>query len=219
MKKPDALLVTTPSCPHCPGVKRSLVALLGEGALANLEIVDAVLEPDRAKALGVKTVPWTRIGPFELEGAITPADLREWAAAAVEGRKGKGMARYFERLLTAGKRSRVEAMVREAPERLTAFVQLLADPQVGINARLGLTVVLEELHGSGLARRIADGLASLLEHDDARVRGDACYALSLSDSPTARQSLEKALADPHPDVREIAAEGLETLQIDGDIKN
>jgi len=53
------------------------------------------------------------------------------------------------------------------------------------------------------------GLLSL--HADARVRADACHYLGLTADAAARPWLEKRLSDEDADVREIAAESLNTL--------
>ena len=70
---PDALLLLAPGCPHCPAVLEGLSGLLKEGVIGRLEAVNAAIHPERAAELGVRTVPWARIGPFELEGEQTPA--------------------------------------------------------------------------------------------------------------------------------------------------
>ncbi|MBS0329365.1 MAG: HEAT repeat domain-containing protein, partial [Proteobacteria bacterium] len=46
---------------------------------------------------------------------------------------------------------------------------------------------------------------------DARVRADACHYLGLTGEAAARSWLDARLADEDADVREIAAESLESL--------
>ena len=58
---------------------------------------------------------------------------------------------------------------------------------------------------------LLDDLRELLGHTDARVRGDAAHFLSFIKSTAAIEALNKCLNDPDEDVREIAAESLETL--------
>ena len=109
---PDALLLLAPGCPHCPAVLEGLSGLLKEGVIGRLEAVNVALRPERAAELGVRTVPWVRIGPFELEGAQAPAELRRWAEQADSL---DGMADYFFQMLTSGRRARVEEMARQEP--------------------------------------------------------------------------------------------------------
>jgi glutaredoxin len=76
---PDALLLMTAGCPHCPAAIQSLTQLLREGAIGRLEIVNVVIHTEEAEARGVKSVPWIQIGPFEVGGVTSPARLPELA--------------------------------------------------------------------------------------------------------------------------------------------
>lgn len=203
---PDALFFLAPGCPHCPAVWAALSDLLKRGRLGRLEVVNAAARPDLAHAAGVASVPWTRIGPFILEGVHTPAEWERWVDAC---HSPTGMAVYFDRLFAAGRRHLVERMVREEPGRLSAFAHLLGDPEVGINTRLGVGVVLEELRGSGLAASLVPELGELTRHPDPRIRGDACHYLPLCDPRGAIPYLIERIEDSHPQVREVAREELE----------
>jgi HEAT repeat protein len=68
---------------------------------------------------------------------------------------------------------------------------------------------MEELKGSTQLTAIVDRLGKLTQHEDARVRGDACYYLALSGSPQASQYIKPLLDDADASVREIAQESLE----------
>jgi glutaredoxin len=202
---PAALLFTTPVCPHCPGVKRALAALLAEGAIASLEVVDASAEPERAQALGVRSVPWLRLGPFELEGQMTPAELRRWAERAAQP---QGMKDYFFEMLETGRRAKVEAALRQDPQRGAALAQLVTDPEAGMAVRLGIGAVLEELQGSGATEAMVPALTVALQHAEPRDRADIAHFLSLIGGSAARVALQSCLDDPDAEVREIAREAL-----------
>ena len=45
------------------------------GDIGRLEVVNIGARPDIAQQFGVRTVPWVRLGPFELEGLRSPAEL------------------------------------------------------------------------------------------------------------------------------------------------
>ena len=77
MSLPEVLLLTTPTCPHCPGVKQALGMLANEGLIAAPEVVDLAAHPARAQALGVRSVPWFRIGELRFE----PRGIEGLAAA------------------------------------------------------------------------------------------------------------------------------------------
>ncbi len=205
-EKPDALMLLAPGCPHCPGVLEGLSRLLKEGVIGRLEAVNVEVHPGRAQELGVRGVPWVRIGPYELEGAVTLDELRRWAEA---DESLDGLAAYFLDLLKTGRRAKVEALARQKPERLQALVQLLADPEASMAVRLGIGAVLEEFQGTPVGQAMVPGLGELTRHSDRLVRADACHFLSLIGGEEIRPIMEACLDDPDPEVREIAAETLE----------
>lgn len=202
---PDALLLLATACPHCPAVLEGLGALLKEGMIGRLEAVNLAAHPEFAQALGVRTVPWTRIGPFELEGALTPAELRFWADAAS---KPEGMKTYFFQMLKNGRRDKVERAIRTEPQRSMVFAELMRDPESSMAVRLGISAVLEEFHGTGLTDALIPGLAELSRNADALTRADACHFLSLIGGDAVAPHLRACLDDEDSEVREIAQEAL-----------
>lgn len=205
---PDALLLIAPGCPHCPALLQGLGDLVKEGVIGRLEAVNILVRPERAAELGVRTVPWLRIGPFELDGARTPGELRRWAEQAGSL---DGMADYFFEMLKSGRRAKVEEMARQEPDRLQALVRLLQRTDSSMAVRLGIGAVLEELQGSGIAKVIIPQLGALARSGDALTRADACHFLALIGSPDAAPYLRACLDDEDKEVREIAAEALEEL--------
>jgi hypothetical protein len=205
---PDALLLVVASCPHCPAVLANLAAMAKDGTLGRLEVVNVAVHPEVAEALGVRSLPWVRIGPFELAGARSRAEFEEWAQRAGSE---SGMADYFHALLTEGELPRVQDAVRQRPELLAALLPVVANPEAGINVRIGASAVFEGFAGSEALRAQLPRLAALAAHDDGRVRADACFYLGLSRDAAARPALEARLADADAEVREIAAEALAEL--------
>lgn len=202
---PDALLLLAPGCPHCPAALECLAGLVKEGSIGRLEVVNITVHPEQAAVLGVRTVPWMRIGEFELEGVRTPGELSRWAELCG---KPRGMPEYFLHLLKNGRRDKVEAMARQQPQRLLALVTLLADAESSMAVRLGIGAVLEEFQGSVLAEVMIPGLGELTRHADALTRADACHYLSLIGGAQIVPYLTDCLADENAEVREIAAETL-----------
>lgn len=213
--RPDALLLLLPDCPHCPAVLEGLGALLKEGLIGRVEAVNIAVHPHVAVALGVRSVPWLRLGEFELDGGTSPAELRRWAELAVTA---QGMPAYFLHLLKTGRRAKVEQMAREVPQRLLSLVDLLADPEASMAVRLGIGAVLEELQASGVASILVPGLGALTRHPDALVRADACHFLSLAGGDEIAPYLRGCENDPDDAVREVVAEILaemDDVQEDG----
>jgi len=207
--RPDALLLLTASCPYCPTVLQGLSELVKSGHIGRLEVVNIGVHPEIAQQHGVRTVPWLRLGPFELEGLRSPAELRTWAerAGSLEG-----MSEYFRELLKSGKLPKVSAAVRADGSRLEALLQLFDDPELEIAVRVGISAVFEELEGDDMLLGTLDSLLRFTAHRDAHIRADAAHLLSLTRSPQAVAPLERLLQDENADVREIAREGLERLQ-------
>jgi len=206
---PNALLFMAPGCPHCPTVLEGLGRLLKEGRIGRLEAVNVAAQPEYAEALGVRSVPWVRLGPFELDGALSLAELRQWSERVHDT---AGMAAYFDRLLADGRRQKVEQLILDRPERTRALARLLGNPQTGMHVRLGVGAVLEGLQDTGaLGEDFVHALGELTRHAEARVRADACHYLALTGNPQAVPYARACLEDPNAEVREIAAETLEAL--------
>ena len=205
MPLPDALLFTTPSCPHCPGVKTPLNTLLQEGLIASLEVVDVSQAIERAQALGIKTAPWFRIGALEFDGAMSKNEIRVWAQRAASA---TGMQDYFFEMLKSGKRAQVEQAIRRRPERAAVLGDLFLSSATSMAVRIGIGAVLEELQGSGLADAMVPQLARILLGQEALNRADAAHFLSLIANPAALDALQRCVADADETVREIAQEAV-----------
>ncbi|MEO5364849.1 MAG: HEAT repeat domain-containing protein [Magnetococcus sp. WYHC-3] len=204
----DALLVTAAGCPHCPGVRHAVEGLKSAGELGSLTLLDAQEHAAAVAELELHSVPWLRLGWMVFEGVHSAASLAHWARQA---RDPLGAARYFDFLFSAGRRHLVARLVRRHPHTLDAFVHLMGDPEVGINTRLGIGVVLEELVPEGLANPLVPGLGALTRHPDARLRGDAAHYLSLIPRPDVEAWLRPLCSDSHQDVRDIACEALDEI--------
>ncbi len=205
---PEALLILGTHCPHCPAVLQALSSMIKAGELGRLEVVNLEQQPEVAQALGVRSVPWTRIGPFELQGLRTLEELQAWAlkAGSVEG-----MADYLSELIKEGQVERVQTLAKENESALDAVFHILGDVDTEINIRLGIDVVLEALQGSELLRQRVDELGVLSVHGSAAIRADAYHYLALTGSKNALPYLRAGLKDTDKEAQEIAQEGLETL--------
>lgn len=199
---PDALLYLSSHCPHCPAVLAALSELLKRGAIGRLEAVNIEVHPEAA---AVRSVPWLRLGPFELTGARTLGELETWARRAGDP---AGMAEAFHDLLKTGDLRQVLALLAADPTRLAALLPIVGNPEASINVRLGAGVAFEEYAGTSTLRALIPALGALSEHADARVRADACHYLGLGGDASARAWLAARLEDPDADVREIARDGL-----------
>jgi thiol-disulfide isomerase/thioredoxin len=205
-KKPaDALLLIAPGCPHCPGVLEALGNLVKEGVVGTLEVVNVAIHPERAANLGTRTVPWVRIGRFELDGAFTPGELRLWAERASED---SGIGPYLSHLLENQRLPKAVALIRTIPSIVDDLLGLLEQSDTPLVVRIGIGAVMEELEGSDLLTGAFERLVQLTHSPEPNLRADACHYLALSANPEAAPVFRRLLQDEDPEVREIAGESL-----------
>jgi thiol-disulfide isomerase/thioredoxin len=205
---PDALMLLGTHCPHCPSVLGSLSELVKQGVIARLEVVNLEQRPETGRELGVRSVPWVRIGPFEFSGLHSKAELQSWAELA--GTE-QGTTQYFEQLLGDGEVMRVLGMISKDHSLLHALIGLVSNADAKINARIGAGVIMEDYEGKPELLALIPELGELTRHADARVRSDACHYLSLTHDDSVRQYIEPLLDDEHEEVREVAEESLVEL--------
>jgi len=205
---PDALMLLGTHCPHCPAVLGSLSDLVKQGVISKLEVVNLEQRPETGRELGVRSVPWVRIGPFEFSGLHSKAELQSWAEQADSE---QGITKYFEQLLGEGEVMRVLGMIGKDHGMLHALIGLVSDADAKINARVGAGVIMEDYEGKPELLALIPELGALTRHEDARVRSDASHYLSLTHDVSVRQYIEPLLRDDHEEVREVAEESLAVL--------
>ncbi len=205
---PEALLLTGTHCPHCPVVLHALTELDKQDIIASLEVVNVEENPELAERLDVRTVPWIRIGWYELEGLHSKKELQLWAELAGSS---EGATAYFSEVLAAGQVNKVLSILKMHDELMPYMFDLLADADAKINIRLGVGVVMEEYASDAAFAQYISRLGELSQHQDARVRSDACHYLSLTGNKEAIPYIQALLNDENAEVREVAEESLEDL--------
>jgi hypothetical protein len=205
---PDALLLMAPGCTYCPTVLQGMTELLESGKLGRLEVINLAAHPEIGQQIGTRSVPWSRVGPFELEGVQTPAQLAKWALHA---KRGTGLTEYFSHLLGTQRPHKVATAIAHQPDTFSELLSLLEDTETPMTVRIGIGVVIEDLHGNPLLSRALPILKKLANSTAANVRADAAHYLGLTQSEEAGAILEGLLQDENQDVREIAAESLAQL--------
>jgi hypothetical protein len=206
---PAARLYIANGCPHCPTVLAGLSELVKNGRIGRLDVINISAHPEAAQAQGIRAVPWLRLGPFELTGLRSPAELAQWAERA---QSPEGMAEYLRELLGEGSLAGVRATLEREPQLTgVALIRLLGDADAELQVRLGVSAILEDLEGSATLAGLVDALGALTRHSDARIRLDAAHTLGLSHAPGARAYLEALQDDRDAEVREVAQESLAAL--------
>ena len=203
---PEVLMLMGTQCPYCPSVLKSLQSLLKSGHISQLETHNIEENPEIARELGVRSVPWIRIGSFELEGLRSEKELREWA---IKAGTDSGISDWFNDLLSSGNISKPLERIKSDPATIDALLTLFADPETQLNTQIGISAIMEELKDTGILAAIVGKLGELTRHKDARVRGDACYYLALSNSPQAADFIKPLLDDTDTSVRDIARDSIE----------
>jgi len=189
-------------------VLQGLTDLLKSGRLARLDIINVDAGPAVAAAFGIRSTPWFRIGPFDLSGAMSKAELSEWVDYAAQD---EGWAAYYRHLLEHRRLDEVTHRVEEAPSTLVDLLNLLADPATPMSVRIGISAVIEDRAGSEALRHAVPELEQLTLSEVPHARADACHFLALAGDADAIPIARRLLDDEDPDVREIAAETLAVL--------
>lgn len=201
----DALLLVATGCAHCPAMIDHLTQLVKQGRLGRLEIVDAGLHAEVAEAHGVRSLPWCRIGGFELEGVRSLAELADWAEHAANN---SGQSQYIAYLIEQHRLPEAELRIRESHSILTEIIPLLGDRSTPMAVRIGIGALIEDLEGDDALQYAVAPLAQLTSSDDPQVRADACHYLGICGDNSSIPLIESLLDDDDPEVSEIAAETL-----------
>lgn len=199
--------MTAAHCPHCPTIKR-IFDELAQHTPMQLSIFDIAQEPEKAAQFNIRSVPWFQIEDLPFQGLHSPAEIAYWLEHA---QSETGIRRYVTEQLNEGQLSQIVALIRQHPDWLIKIIPLLADLEAPMQARIGLSVLLETLQGEPILENILPALLDYSRHTDHRIRGDACHYLGLINHPQSEARLRACVADSHPEVQEIAADSLQNL--------
>ena len=208
-KPVHALLFIANGCPHCPTMLQQLTDLLESGKLSKLEVINLSVDPEPAEQLGIRSVPWLRLGQIELEGMRSKSELEQWLQQAGSL---TGQSRYLEELLTAGKLDKARQTLRKCDHFAAILELLLGNDETELQVRIGLGALIEELCQETWFADIVPVLGRLVHHKDARIRNDSCYYLGLVGTDDVVPLLSPCLQDEDKDVRETAREALAEIQ-------
>lgn len=203
----SVLLVAT-GCAFCPQVHASLEALLQQGRISTLEVVNIAEQPERAEQYAVRSVPWFTLNELEFDGVYTPAELEHWVDTAS---RDDAVTEYLDHLLGDGQLNKAEHYLHRHHEHLPALIPLFTDEGRRINVRIGVGAVLEGLSENTDLSVLVQPLGTLTKHEQVSTRMDACHYLSLTKNVDAVAYLQEALNDNNTEVRETARESLDEL--------
>lgn len=205
----EAVLLVATGCAFCPQVHASLEAMLDNGRLSSLDVINIAEHPERAAQYGVRSVPWFRLNELEFDGVYTSKELEKWVDIA---RQENAITEYLDHLLGDGQLNKVEQYLHRHPENVPALLPLFTDEGRRINVRIGVGAVLEGLADNTDLSTLVEPLGQLTKHAQISTRMDACHYLSLTKNADAITYLQAALNDDNNEVRETAQESLDELK-------
>ncbi|MCP3851373.1 MAG: HEAT repeat domain-containing protein [Gammaproteobacteria bacterium] len=208
--KLKAHLFIAPGCPHCPNVLQVLSELIKEGDIAELEVSNMALVPEKAQALNIRSVPWTKIGPFELVGTQTKGELKVWIDRI---QSNTGVQDYFSELLKDGELKKVIKLLRKEPELFKNLPPMIEDKEIPIGVKIGIGAIFEDFQGEKSIQTLIPMLTELLSSKNPNVRNDACYYLGLTESSTAIEAIQSLHDDETQEVRETVIDALDIIRI------
>ena len=206
----SATLFISGTCPHCPAMMLSLSSLIKSGKIARLDIFNIELNADAAKEHGVRAVPWVKLGPFELTGMRTQTELLQWIERIDDP---SAMAAYFAEQITGGDLDKVLTTIETNPHLFNSLLQLMGTDDTSLSVRIGIGALMEDFAKGNLLNNNLDALGAYTLHPQARVRNDACHYLGLSHNPAAEKYIRPLLNDTDPEIREVATEALQNINI------
>jgi len=212
-----SLLLITKSCPYCDSTLKAFTSLIKEGEIGRLEVVNVGHYPEIAEETGARSLPWMRIGSFELTGLRSLEELRKWAQRARN--TSANQSAYLSELINTQRLDSAINMVHKDKDLIHDLVDLMSDPEIGLSTRIGIDAIFEDLLTEDAAAldRIIPSLSALTGAPEPQIRADACYYLGLTKAPSSIEYVRSLLKDVDPDVREIAADTLALIQEDANI--
>ena len=205
----EVLMLVGTHCSFCGPMLKIVSEMVKQGDFATLRVVNIEQDQTLASELGVRSVPWLRIGPFELAGVRNKEEIKLWLDRAnSEG----GITAYLEEILAEGNVSTANKFVKRYPKALDNVIDLVMDAEGKINVRLGAGVIIEDMAESDAFKVVIPRLVDALSNKDARVRGDACHYLSLTKDTQYLPLIEPLLSDTSDEVKEIAQDSIDDLK-------
>jgi len=202
-------LVIATGCVHCTSLMEIFNTLIKNGDIAQLNIRNLSVLPDVADTLKIRSVPWTKIGPFEFTGAMNRAEIMGWVEKL---QSDQGMQDYLTHLLSNGELDHVFKLLNKQRDLLRLLPVIMQQENTPMGAKIGIGAVFEQFQGSRELQALIPRLGELTIKENDTTRIDACYYLGLTHSQEALAYLHPLLSDSNLELRETAAEAVTMLQ-------
>lgn len=206
----DVTLVIATNCSHCQQVLTDCADLVKHAEIDELQIINISSVPEKAQAFNIRSVPFIKIGPFELFGAHTKTELRQWLNRL---NSPKGMEDYFNELFEQGELERVSEIVQTDHHQISTIINMMANEDTPLGSRIGISAIFEQLQGDAKLAAHIQELADLTDSDNVSIRIDTAHYLGLTQNIKAIPWLEKLSNDINSEVQTTALEGINMIKM------
>jgi len=207
----ELLVFKAPGCPHCAKAIANAGRLADEHPTIRTRVVDVQEEVELATRFSVRSVPTTVLDQdLVWVGVVSIEDMK--AAILSRGSDEYG-ARVLVSLIESGRME--DAVQHLLNDGVSHFA--VAWKTSTTSSRMGLMLCAEEALAASpdSLDRIVDDLLPTLESENGALRGDTADLLGQIGHQAAIEALELLSTDPIPDVAEIAADAIESIQEHG----
>ncbi len=182
--------------------------LIKAGDIAELDVTNIAAAPDKAKQFNVRSVPWIKIGPFELTGTHTKSELQIWINRV---HSPTGMIEYFNELFKQGELNKVSELVKKDTDLLMILLQMVGDKETPLGSRIGISAIFEALKGHKILNTLIPRLQQLIRSEHKNIRNDACYYLGLTENPDVVPLIQSLSDDADEELQETIDDALEII--------
>jgi len=71
----EVVLIIASNCSHCQQVLTDISELVKAAEIGELRVINITASPEKAQVYNIRSVPFIKIGPFELFGAHSKQEL------------------------------------------------------------------------------------------------------------------------------------------------
>ncbi len=197
-------LYISSTCPNCEAMLHSVTTLIKRGTMPSIEIVN-IEHPSAELPVAIRSVPTLALDSMVFNGLHSLDELEQLLGGYSNAGDYHLLTSY---LLANGHLNQVERLLSTHPEAYQGLLRHIGDVNSPMQVRLGVTAILEAIPKTDALEALVPELLKLSHISNDRIRADAAHCLSLSAQPIALKRLEELVADPNPEITEIATDGL-----------
>lgn len=210
--KTSAELFVATGCRHCPVILNELSEQLKKGKLSSLNITNIAVDNEKAEKLNIRSVPWfsleNDISYMIFSGDHSAKEIQQWISAS---QTNNGMQDYIEESLRNGQLMTIAQTIQLKPALFSNVIAMLEDEETSMDIRIGLDALIENFSASAILQQYSSELIKLASTDNIRLQIDALHYIALTADAKNIELLKNKIKHKDPQIKEAAAEALETL--------